>query len=72
MKEIMVICLLFLFSNYAINFFLYCLSGPRFREEIVVMLGMCGIKIKLKRQGRTGTSSTGTATISKTTAATIA
>ena len=35
------VCNLVWYTNFGINFFVYVLSGPRFRQELILMLKLC-------------------------------
>jgi len=44
------ICFLLMYVNHAINFYLYCLTGKRFRRELAAMLN-CGLVTLMCRGG---------------------
>jgi len=45
------VCFLLVYVNHAINFYLYCLTGKRFRQELAAILN-CG-RVTLLCSGRT-------------------
>ncbi|KAL8606914.1 hypothetical protein ACOMHN_048710 [Nucella lapillus] len=45
-----------MWTNHSINFFLYCLSGTRFRQEFLRMLSHWTLRLRCKRRSRVSAS----------------
>jgi len=43
-KVLRIICFMLMYANHSINFLLYCVTGRKFREELLGMLGLCQCK----------------------------
>ena len=50
------ICMLLMYVNHSINFFLYCATGQKFRRQLALLF--CGRRRKMGRQGTAATATT--------------